>query len=338
MYFACGEGDVMQHRRVVLSLAATLVFTAALLLSLPAAAPAQIDGPCTVTMNGVSADSLAKPANALQVPYNGAIDVEVVSDDTISRHEVRLEFIGGAPWTISEKDDDSNTWSGTESVAKYSRYGVGLYRVTGESYGAGACSGSAYIKVTGKNPLTTPVGIGGAAATALGVAGVAGAGLFSGNKAPSLARRIAEGPTQTQATQVDEDAAFVYMGMLHCLTLAPLALLTTGAYMLAGAGGVGGPAVMLRWRPYLSVISLTGSLLAGLGTLVLAQQFALFFPTITLLVVWLLGWLAVGVVIPSLAHLSSVRKANDILKYWASEGGVTPEEGKAMPEEGGQNQ
>jgi len=44
------------------------------------------------------------------------------------------------------------------------------------------------------------------------------------------------------------------------------------------------------------------------------------------------------VVIPSLAHLSSVRKANDILKYWASEGGATPEEGKATPEEGGQNQ
>ena len=80
--------------------------------------------------------------------------------------------------------------------------------------------------------------------------------------------------------------------------------------MVSGAGTIGAPVVV---TPYLSISSLIGSLLAGLGSLALGQQYALFFPTRIFAILWMVGWLAAGFVITSLARLVAVRKANTIL-------------------------
>ena len=64
-------------------------------------------------------------------------------------------------------------------VDDYAKYGVGLYKVIGQSEGpAGTCSGSALVKVAG-NPLKTVAGAAAAGITALGAVGLAAAGAVS---------------------------------------------------------------------------------------------------------------------------------------------------------------
>lgn len=273
------------------------------------AAGAEIVGPCTGNMNGVDVNSLSSPGTALQAPYNGSVSVSYSSSSRIASHEVQLEFVGGVPWTVARGQDDGNSWSETVTVADYSRYGVGLYRVTAGTFGEATCSGAAFVRVTGKSPLTTAAGAGAAAAAAVGAIGMAGSAVANSRKGSRMADKA-------QEASIEEEVYIngPYIGCFGCLLNAPMAMLQTVAFMVSGAGGPGVAAPALRWRPYLSVSSVVSSLLAGLGTLVLMQQFAVFFPTVTISVLWLAGWLVLGIGIPSLGRIVSVRQANAILR------------------------
>jgi hypothetical protein len=274
-------------------------------------------------MNGVDANTISTPGTALEVPYDGTISIEVTSEARISGHEARLEFIGSIPWTVSRGVDDGTSWSGSVDVAKYSKYGVGLYRVTGESFGAGACSGSAFVKVTGKSPLSTAAGAAAAGLAGLGALGMIGSAVAAGRSAPSLARkRLFEWKTYPDGShggEVSPEWHKTLDARIHsCLVSVPLALLRTTALMVSGVGAPGAPAGVIRWRPYLSLGSIGGSLMAGIGTLILGQQFAVFFPTLTLSIFWLVGWLVIGIAVPSLAHRAGVHKANAMLAQGAA--------------------
>ena len=322
----------MRPRRFVLPLATLLLLGGVILWIFAATAAAQISGPCTATMNSRDVNSISTTGTALEVPYDGTVAVKYVSSGVITGHDVKLEFGGGIPWSIAQGKDDGNTWSENVSIATYSKYGVGLYRVTGETLGAGSCSGSAFVKVTGKSPLSTPAGAGAAAATALGVLGMFGAAASGAGKGPELARKMDEGAMAGWQGETNghpkmegypSDTLEVCIG---CTVALPLAMLQTVAFMVVGAGALGAPAVVIRWRPYISVISTIGSLLAGLGTLVLAQQYAVFFPTLIITIIWLVVWLALGIVLPSLARLIAVRKANAILAKKAMQEPMQPGE------------
>lgn len=269
----------MPHRRAL-----ALLFLAALAtgMSLMLAGPAAADvtGPCTATMNGADVNTIDTPATALEVPFDGTVTVEVESSGAVTSHSVKLEPIGGVGFTASEGTDDGNRWSGTVHVADYAKYGVGIYKVTGTSNGPGACSGTAFVKITGKSPLTTAAGAAGAALTVVGAIGLGATAIRMRGK--------------------------VRHDKLGAWTL-PLTLGMAIATMVSGAGAPGAGAV--RSRPRLSVSALFWSLLAGLGTLVLCQQYAVFYPTTILATLWLLAWVLIGgVLIPSLAG-AGVRSA-----------------------------
>lgn len=156
-------------------------------------------------------------------------------------------------------------------------------------------------------------------ATALGMIGMFGAAARSAFKGPALARKwVGFGSGQSMEPGGG------------CFGTLPMALLQTVAFMLVGAGAPGAPAVVIRWRPYFSVISIVGSLLAGLGTLVLAQQYALLFPTLMLTIIWLVVWLALGIALPSLARVVAIRKANAIIARRAAD---QPAEQESVPAE-----
>ena len=317
------EVGTMRHRRSVQPLATLLLLGIAFLLAIAAPAAGQVAAPCTATMNGVDANAISTPGTALEVPHDGAISIDVASAARITSHAVQLEFIGGIKWTVSEGADNGSSWSDTVAVATYTKYGVGLYRVFGESFGPGACTGSAFVKVTGKNPLSTAAGAGAAGLTGIGALAMAGSAAAAGRNAPTLARqRLFEWKTYPDGSHggaVHPDWHKTLDARIHsCLVGVPVALLQTVAFMVSGAGGAGAPAIMLRWHSYVSFGSMAGSLLAGLGTLVLGQQFAVFFPTLTFSIFWLVGWLMLGIAIPSLAYLGAVRKANAILAEYAA--------------------
>ncbi len=66
----------------------------------------------------------------------------------------------------------------------------------------------------------------------------------------------------------------------------------------------------VRWRPRLSVAGTVGGLLAGAGTVVLLQQYAVVYPTRAVAIEGLVGGLAVGLVMPSLLRVFAVWRAN----------------------------
>src|SRR6185295_18422762 len=89
---------------------------------------------------------------------------------------ISLEF-AGQRWVVSDEDTSGPTWVNTVNVADYATYGVGLYKVIGESSGPGiTCSGEALVNVSG-SPLSALAGQVAAAAAALGVMGVLGASM-----------------------------------------------------------------------------------------------------------------------------------------------------------------
>lgn len=294
-----------------------LLLSGIFFLSSAGTSSAQNAGPCNASLNGVSADNFSTSGSALEVPFDGAVIASFSSDKKITGHKVTVEFIGGIPFEAASGVDDGNSWSESIAVAPYARYGVGLYRVTAHTFGEGACTKSGYVMVKGKNPLTTPVGAGAAAATVIGAAGMIGAAAIGSRKGPDLARQASQMPPASHDYPYWRSRGCIY----GCIVNVPLALLQTGAYMVCGAGGIGAPVVVLT--PYFSISSMAASVLAGLGTLILGQQYGLFFPTIVFALVWMAGWLAAGVIITLLSRLVAVRKANAILAQGKMTGAET---------------
>jgi hypothetical protein len=134
----------------------------AVLLVSPAfarAAGAEISGPCTAKINNVDVGPLNShdSAEAIKLDRNAVVPVSTQSTGLITTYKVQMSF-AGIKWTVAKGTSNGNSWSKTVKVKTYSRYGTGLYKVSGTSNGPGACSGAALIKITGKSPFTTAAG------------------------------------------------------------------------------------------------------------------------------------------------------------------------------------
>jgi len=279
----------MPHRRTLaLFFPAALATGMSLMLAGPAAA--DVTGPCTATMNGVDVNTIDTPGTALEVPHDGTVSIDVVSSGAITSHTVKLEPIGGLGFTADEGTDEGNGWRGTVNVADYAKYGVGVYKVTGSATGPGGCSGTAFVKVTGKSPLSTAAGAAGAGLAAIGAIGVAASAIKLRGKVRH------DRPTMFKAAGT---------GLLSAFGL-------TLAYMVSGAGAPGASTYRpMRSGPYLSISGSIWSLLFGLGTLVLAQQFAVVYPTLVIAIVWLVVCVLLGGLgLPSLIKRSAAGSVN----------------------------
>jgi hypothetical protein len=162
------------------SLAALAVGSALALLVLSPPAAANISGPCTASINGVNVAGLGTGAasDAVLVKEKSKATVTMAAASAISHLKIQIEF-AGFRWTVKNEPTTGKSWSRAVNVDDYATYGVGLYKVSGASTGAGlACSGAALVKVEG-NPLTTVAGGVGLAATILGALGLAVSGLFA---------------------------------------------------------------------------------------------------------------------------------------------------------------
>lgn len=91
--------------------------------------------------------------------------------------------------------------------------------------------------------------------------------------------------------------------------MMPALLLTLAAMMTLSTQTPLPPRV--RWKPRISFLGLISGVLFGLGSLVLAQQYAFVFPTRTIAIVWIItAVLMSGAVLPSLFRIVAVKRIN----------------------------
>lgn len=139
------------------ALAAAAVVAAAL-VAVPPPAGAQVTGGCSATVAGQDANAAHNVRHAVTVSENDTIVVTGTAPGPITGYTVYLTF-GPARFRVAGEtvSDGRTTWTSTVNVKDYARYGVGLYRVEGDTSGT-VCSGWAYVKVTGPFPLFTVAG------------------------------------------------------------------------------------------------------------------------------------------------------------------------------------
>jgi hypothetical protein len=112
------------------------------------------------------------------VKHDAVVPLELQAPGPLTRVKLVLLF-AGVSWTVRDKPATTPIYRDTISVKSFARYGVGLYKVTGEGTGAGfSCSGSALVRVAG-SPLASIAGIAALVVAVLGVGGLA-AGVVGG--------------------------------------------------------------------------------------------------------------------------------------------------------------
>jgi len=258
-------------------------------------------------------------------------------------HKIKLRFMGNiipARNVESRTDNGELQFTETVKVSDYAWAGVGLYKVTGVAALADGtrCTGAALVNVTGRNPLTT---VAGGVATGVAVLGTVGALASGASAAAGNARPIAPVEefvnTMQEASEAEErrrradeirermtrpgtpNAAFVAWVMnWGCFCFAVVAVLLTPLLFVVGGAPGGTPprappataagAAPRRlprapWAPRLTLVGLIGGLLSGAGVLVLLQQFAVIYPTISWAICLLvIGAVVYGLVVPTLGY------------------------------------
>ncbi len=143
----------------------TCVFTAP--------AGAQVTGGCSATIAGSDVAAAHNARNAITVGADDTVVVSGTAPGPITGYKVFMTF-GPARVQVADGTvtDGGNTWTSTVNVADYATYGVGLYRIEGETTGT-PCTGWAYVKVTGRFPLFTVAGAVGGVLALAGAVGMA---------------------------------------------------------------------------------------------------------------------------------------------------------------------
>lgn len=298
---------------------------------------ASISGPCEATINGESVAGLSTgfTSRAIEVEKDSQVPVTMSAASEIDHLKVQLEF-GGFRWTVHDQETNGASWAKSVNVKDYAKYGIGVYKVIGVSTGPGVnCSGEALVRVKG-NPLTTVAGAGAAGLAVIGVAGVAAAGF----KATDFKRSGSADANQEWRSDwiPKEDIDLLGLawrfnyetGFIACASIAVNAFLLTtlamvgvlGAEPQGDAGAVPPvpppsippwvtvPVPRLRHRPRLSVLGLAGGVLAGIGIVVLLQQYGKVYPTAGVAIAGVVGGLIVGVLVPTLVRMVAVNRAN----------------------------
>lgn len=154
----------MRARRVCAALALAAVVS----LAVPAPASADIIGPCAATLAGRPVEAIDTPGSAVRVDYRETIPYSGQTTDgqVVAFVNIGLSVAGFRIELVERHATNDTTWLSEASVERYAWAGVGLYRVRGQAIGDSGviCSGTGYVCVEGKSPLST-------------VAGGAGAGL-----------------------------------------------------------------------------------------------------------------------------------------------------------------
>lgn len=224
--FAAGSTTLMALAGAVLA--------AGVLAGGPGPVHAQADGGgCRATIDGVDASTARSAGSAIEVDADANVFVVVDAPGPITGYSVDLGF-GPFGFRASEGTVSGNETSTTMTVdvSSYARYGVGLYRVDARTTGT-VCDEIIWVKVTGRNPLTTVAGVGGALFAGAGLAGLLAGFVRAGGAA-------AGATTTTLGAIAGIIAGLGVAVLLQQFAVLPLGMVTMAVPTLGlGATGLG---------------------------------------------------------------------------------------------------
>lgn len=146
-----------------------VVALAAAVVAPATAAAAQIEGDCTATLAGRDVETATTPASAIEVGHEDVIRLQGTDPSGAPSTRIELRFPPLPEITVHDEPNDDPTdpvWGGDVQISDYATWGVGLYQLSG---GTDDCTGTAWVKVTGRSPFTTVAGGIGAIIAAAGV-------------------------------------------------------------------------------------------------------------------------------------------------------------------------
>jgi hypothetical protein len=158
-------------RRVFALLGLSAALAVAWLSLFPSQAIATVEGPCTASIDNVSVTKgHDDPNSAVPLQSGTKVPVGGTAESRVTDLSYTVHVAGGGVQVGSVViAQDGLSWNGTVDLEKISNATVGLFEVTADVETTGApCTGTAYVCIEGRSPLTTAAG---AAATALGVGG-----------------------------------------------------------------------------------------------------------------------------------------------------------------------
>jgi hypothetical protein len=139
-------------------------------------ASAEIDGPCSATVNGIDIATLdsGDTGDAIKVQKGGQVALNMSTLIGFESHEIQLDYFGQKLPGDTRNDNGDNSFSDFVDVDDYATAGVGLYKAYGVATltNGETCTGAVLIDVDG-NPLGTIAGGAAAGAVAVGTAGAA---------------------------------------------------------------------------------------------------------------------------------------------------------------------
>jgi len=321
-------------RRLGTAILIVLLLAAALATPSARRAHAEIEGPCTATVNGIEVGPLSSSdsGDAIKVKKDDTITVVMTSATGFESHKIDME-IAGFRINLQEKPDGGDPeWSGSADVSDYADYGVGLYKVVGEGklVDGTVCTGAVLIEVDG-SALTSIVGLIALGLFAFGLLLLGGSLLGAVNRYGAMRKRV-EAWSQEQARLIASGASVPAGDLVASLrniarpqapitlwTLAMLPLFVLiGAIPAGGAmpsGGSGpslGPIKLPRLpaRPSTSAVGSVGGMMATEAIVVLFQQFAISPLTQSNAIIGIIAGLALAVVFTTIVKLIGGRGVN----------------------------
>ncbi len=145
-------------RRLIHGIAAMVVLAAAVADTNISPAGAQVSGGCSASINTIDFGAARSARTAISVGETETVTVAGNAPGPITGYKVFMAF-GPVRFPVAEGTvtDNTTSYATDVNVKDYARYGVGIYRVEGETTGT-SCTGWGYVKVTGRFPLATLAG------------------------------------------------------------------------------------------------------------------------------------------------------------------------------------
>jgi hypothetical protein len=185
------------------------------------------------------------------------------------------------------------------------------------------CFARLFIKVQG-DPLSETPGQAAAGITGIAIVGMIATAVTGGKVPPGFEQTSTPGQEdkikQLQAEEAEmekqrkeeeeENKNLAEEASKKCLFLVLPALLLTAGMMAAVPAGSATTTPRVRWSPRFSVVGIGSGILLAVGSAVLLQQYGVIWPTLGMGITFLVGGIALGIMVPTLTRLRVVRALN----------------------------